>query len=57
MRKHETARAKEARKKAMLRFDHVLDVYETLEFVEVTGLNGGDVIQMRYYDDGREVER
>jgi hypothetical protein len=50
-------RVNRAQDKALESLDSVIDCREALDFVEVTGYMGGDVITYRIYDDGRMYER
>lgn len=51
------AKEKEVYKKVKKIYSEVLDVYAFGDFVEVTVREGGDVRQMRYYDNGMVTER
>lgn len=50
-------RIETARKKALEEMDYILETYSAPDFVEIVGKMGGDVITMRYYDNGMVVER
>ena len=50
-------RVKKAMELALERLDYIMDYYTALDFVEVTGRTGGDVITYRIYDDGSIYER
>lgn len=49
-------RVKKAMELALERLDYIMDYYTVLDFVEVTGRTGGDVITYRIYDDGSIYE-
>ena len=37
--------------------DKIIDYYKTMQFIEVTGRAGGDVLTYRIYNDGSVCER
>lgn len=59
--KMNTIRNKERINKAqditLERLDYVINCIEALEFVEVIGRMGGDIVTYRVYDDGSVYER
>lgn len=52
-----TGRVNRAQERALERLDYIMDCYEALDFVEVTGRVGGDVVTYLIYDDGTLYER
>lgn len=50
-------RTDRAQEKALEYLDYIMECYEALDFVEVTGRVGGDVVTYRIYDDGRMYVR
>ena len=53
----EKQRVENAIEKALVSLDYIIDYRAALDFVEVTGRMGGDVITDRVYDDGSMYER
>ena len=53
----EKQRVENAIEKALVSLDYIIDYRSALDFVEVTGRMGGDVITYRVYDDGSMYER
>lgn len=47
----------EAIKWAKQRMGRILDVYETRDFVEIVGQEGGDTLTFRYYSKDKIYER
>lgn len=45
-------RTDRAQEKALEYLDYIMECSEELDFVEVTGRVGGDVVTYRVYDDG-----
>jgi hypothetical protein len=50
-------RVNKAQDKVLERLDYVIDCRETPDFVDVTGIMGGDTITYRVYDDGSMYKR
>lgn len=50
-------RVQRAQDRALESLDYIMECQEALDFVEVVGRMGGDVITYRIYDDGRMYER
>ena len=57
MRARDSKRAIKAQKALSGRLDFILDLYETSDFVEITGQAGGDTVTYRVRDDGSISER
>ena len=53
----EKTRVKKSMELALERLDYIMDYHTALDFVEVTGRVGGDVVTYRIYDDGSVYER
>ena len=53
----EKQRVENAIEKELVSLDYIIDYRPALDFVEVTGRMGGDVITYRVYDDGSMYER
>ena len=53
----EKQRVENAIEKELVSLDYIIDYRPALDFVEVTGRMGGDVIPYRVYDDGAMYER
>ncbi|MCR5728210.1 MAG: hypothetical protein K6G24_12180 [Lachnospiraceae bacterium] len=57
MRANDSARSVKAQKKICGRLDYIIDIYESVGFVDITGKIGGDIITYRVYDNGNVTER
>lgn len=57
MRANDSARSVKAQKKICGRLDYIIDIYESVGFVDITGKIGGDIITYRVYDNGTVTER
>ena len=57
MLKRNETRVKKAMDIALERLDYIVDYEVTIDFVEIVGKMGGDVITYRIYDDGAVYER
>lgn len=57
MRVSDSPRAIKAQKIINGRLDFILDVYEAIGFVDITGKIGGDTVTYRVYDNGTVTER
>ena len=57
MAKYTAERIKKAQDKALERLDYILETVSALDFVEVVGLVGGDVVTYRVYNDGSVCEK
>ena len=55
--KNEKLRVEEALTIALEHLDYIIDYRTALDFVEVTGRTGDDVITYRIYEDGSIYER
>lgn len=52
MAKDTTERIKKAQDKALEHLDYILETIPALDFVEIVGRVGGDVVTYRVYNDG-----
>ncbi len=57
MAKDITERVRKAQDKALERLDYILETTPTLDFVEIVGRVGGDVVTYRVYNDGSVCEK
>ena len=57
MAKYTAERIKKAQDKALDRLDYILETVSALDFVEVVGRVGGDVVTYRVYNDGSVCEK
>ena len=55
--KYTAERIKKAQDKALERLDYILETVSALDFVEVVGRVGGDVVTYRVYNDGSVCEK
>lgn len=55
--KKDKTRVKKAIDIALERLDQIIDYELTIDFVEIVGKMGGDVVTYRIYDDGAVFER
>lgn len=46
-----------AEKKALERFDYIIETYEAPDFVQIVGSQGGDVKTFRFYDNGSVCQK
>lgn len=53
----ESKRMREAKGKAKVVFDRILEAHEERGYVEVVASVGGDIIVRRYWDNGKETDR
>ena len=57
MAKDITERVRKAQDKALEHLDYILETTPTLDFVEIVGRVGGDVVTYRVYNDGSVYEK
>ncbi len=50
-------RIRKAQDKALERLDYILETVSALDFVEIVGRVGGDVVTYRVYNDGSVCEK
>lgn len=52
-----TERVRKAQDKVLEHLDYILETTHTLDFVEIVGRVGGDVVTYRVYNDGSVYEK
>lgn len=52
-----TERVRKAQDKVLEHLDYILETTPTLDFVEIVGRVGGDVVTYRVYNDGSVYEK
>ncbi len=57
MAKDITERVRKAQDRALEHLDYILETTPTLDFVEIVGRVGGDVVTYRVYNDGSVYEK
>lgn len=57
MAKDITERVRKAQDKVLEHLDYILEIIPTLDFVEIVGRVGGDVVTYRGYNDGSVYEK
>ena len=57
MAKDITERVRKAQDKALEHLDYILETTPTLDFVEIVGRVGGDMVTYRVYNDGSVYEK